>query len=244
MKIIGAHYNDNTVSAIYRGRDLIYTNKDLCIEPVAEWDEAGGYIYIDDLELQYGYKYEIDFAPPSDYPFDDQNNHVCIIGGSYDKSDSNYYGLFLGYPYSGYAPYGLGIRINTYVRSGGLAPKVQVPYTPGVRQTVELTYTGEDQPVRTSGGFFLFANRAFDTGDEYVKPQEGVLFNEQTTHLYGYNGESAYGKFYRITIKDSEDNILRDFIPYRMNGHKGMYDRTTFKFYPCADDSKFRIRRA
>lgn len=245
MKIIGAHYNDNTVSAIYRGEDLIYTVKEICIEPIAGMDETGGYIYIDDLELQYGYKYEIDFAAPDSYPtiLDVGNNHHCIIGGSYSKSGDNYYGIFLGYPYSSYAEEGIGFRTNTYLRSGGLAPKSCTPYTLGVRQTIVCTHTESGDQTRTDGGFFLFGNRAYDTGELYVTP-DGSIISEQTLHLFGRNSVGDCGKFYRITIKDSNDIVLKDFIPYKMNGHKGVYDRVSGKFYACADDTKFRIRRA
>ena len=246
MSIKNMILGDKNIVRAYKNNEIIFERGEPYIEPIGPGlYETGGYIHIDDLELEYGYKYEIDFLAPNNYAFASFNNHACIIGGSYTKSGDNYYGMFVGFPYSSYASNGIGIRRNSYLRSGGFAPKVQTPYTPGIRQTISITYSDPSEDlVRTDGGFFLFAARAYDTGNEWYLPAAGSYMNEQTTHLYGLNGVSEFGKYYRITIMDANDNILRNFIPKVVNGHKGMYDTITEKFYACADDSKFNIGRA
>lgn len=65
------------------------------------------------------------------------------------------------------------------------------------------------------------------------------VHNDDLTPLY-----SDYcGKFYRITIKDSNNNLKYDFKPKAQNDHIGMIDLVSGNFYPCNDDTKFRIGR-
>lgn len=244
MAIIDMKRGNKNIVRAYKNNNIIFERGEPYIEPIGpELYETGGYIHIDDLELEYGYTYEIDFKAPDSYAYAGFNNHACIIGGSYSGGGTNnLLGLFLGFPYSSYASNGIGIRVNSRLRSGGFAPKVQAPYTPGERQVVSITY---DDPsgdkVRTDGGFFLFAARDYSNGLEYYLPTASSYESEQTTHLYGLNGVSQFGRYFRITIKDSNDVILRDFYPRVVRGVKGVYDKITGKFYPCEDDTKFKI---
>ena len=244
MPIVDIKRGNYNIVRAYKGSELIFERGENYIEPIIdELHENGGYIYIDDLELELGYKYEIDFKAPSTYAYAGFNNHACIIGGTFSGAGTNnLLGFLLGFPYSSYASNGLGIRLNTRLRSGGFSPKVQAPYTLGERQVVSITYSDPNETqVRTDGGFFLFANRDYSNGLEYYLPTPNSYESEQTTHLFGLNGVSQFGRYYRISILDSNDTLLRDFYPRIVGGSKGVYDKVTGKFYPCVAQDKFII---
>ena len=247
MAIIDMKRGDAYIVRAYRGEDLIFERGEPYIASVGEaLTGSGSYIYIDDLELMSGYTYEVDFIAPDTYPQIAGNPHCCIIGGSYTKFYNSswgtdvYRGMFFGFPYSAYANLGLGIRYTDFARNDGLAPKVQVPYTVGIRQTVSISYTNSDVQTLTDGGFYLFAARAYDLDNEWA-PADGQIHNEHTLRLYGVNGVPGFGKYFRITIKDANNNILKNFLPKVVGGHKGMIDTVSNSFYQAANDDMFEI---
>lgn len=133
--------------------------------------------------------------------------------------------------------------------------------------------TASPPNITVPGGFFLFGYRKMlkftrDTevvpGKRYFRYLYGAYEeisnpsgNPSAQYQWSEIDGSAYicdndvacdpgkfnDKFYRITIKDSNNNLKYDFKPKIQNGHIGMIDLVTDTFYPCNDDTKFRIAR-
>ena len=223
----------NIVKA-YKNNEVIFERGEYYIRlPYSsESDYEYGFIHIYDKELLYNYKFVVDWAT-SNLPANGPNT---LIGGSYSKNSSNnrYYGFFIGTEYysSAVGRNGESLRFDSWLRSA--AP---ICYEgSSQRHITTFAYDGEaqDPSTRTSGGFGLFAAKDFET-DSFIN------INERSKPFVSFS--ESENKVYKISIYDSLDNLLMNFIPRIKNGHKGVLDTVSGTFYPCSDDSKFEIER-
>ena len=229
---------------------IIEEEKERYIQPLStNNDDPGGFIPIltdvSSKQLTYGDTFIFDFTAPSS--FSQSSTCYVFIGGSclndhgayaYDR----YWGIHVGYRTYSTDTITLGIQAQSGNNGGTYSHYINKTFTPGQRQTLDFMMENPqyeyDPPQgglrntepRTSGGFFLFGYREFDTGN----PLNGDEFTRCASEARG-------GKFYRITIKDSSNNLKYDFKPRIQDGHIGMIDLVSNTFYPCNDDTKFRI---
>lgn len=225
----------NIVKA-YKNNEVIFERGEYYIR-LPYSSESGyeyGFIHIYDKELLYNYKFVVDWTTKES----PANGPNTLIGGSYDKDSyflgPRYYGLFLGTEYysSDVGRNGETLRLVGFLRSA--APVCFEGSSQ--RHITTFQYIGDIPEVatRTSGGFGLFAAKDFET-DSFLNVSERSLpFISQS---------STENKVYKISIYDSLDNLLMNFIPRIKNGHKGVLDTVSGTFYPCSDDSKFEIER-
>lgn len=233
--------NHNIVKA-YKGDDLIFDrNAEYFIQPIGGVNDAAHIPVLSDetsKQLTYGDVFIFDFIPTQTRG---GNSTACFIGGSC-LNDHGYYayprywGIHVGYKYYSNTDV-ITLAISAYRDNGQYSNYQNKTCVLNERQTMSFSMQNphegsalRDQEPRTIGGFFLFGYREFDTGD----PLNGDDFVSSLTDARG-------GKFYRIAIKDSSDNLKYDFKPKIQNGHLGMIDLVTDTFYPCNDDTKFRI---
>ena len=208
----------------------------------------GGWIpVLDRGELYTNYKYVIDAEVSSNLP----ERIYCVIGGSWaDTSASNPKGLFIGPA----EHRGSDIVCAFVVGNCGYGASYTAARTFGrlnadqtqraIYNIVDRSFTQIDYPTGdpnrcTSGGFFLMGPRDYVDGstiaDAYQRPN--ICFQNKST-ISGYNN---YNKIYRVSIYDESDNLLMDFVPRIVDGHKGMLDLVLDRFYPCNDDTMFVI---
>lgn len=233
VKILNAYLGDGStrVQKIYRGQDLIYSNTvepELYITMPYRSDGIYAFIPVTTLgELEYNYKFEIDWTSMN-IPANGPN---ALIGGSYDvRTDNNrFYGIIIGTKNfsSTEGRHGEIFQFDTWLRN-----TADLYYeSSSTRHITTFQYTGEAQSptTRTSGGFGLFAFRDYRDGSF-------VNINERARPL-------AYEDYrvFRISIYDTSDNLLMNFLPKEQGGHKGMIDTVSGTFFPCTDDSKFEI---
>lgn len=255
--------NHNIVKA-YKGDDLIFDrNREEYIQCVQVYNEHTdvGYIPVTGVELYADYRYEVDveFGTP-EYTFS------TLIGGS--NTDAGGYGqgascgFFLGafrtQALSGECAVGINDFDSElwpwgppYVKclpdclyefpheEGELPifPQRQAVsfYNPDAEPWQVNTLTGRDRKRMTTGGFYLLGGRC-------------GLNNPATPYDDGYARISSFfgnnGKVYRISIYDTNGTtLLMNFKPKIQNGHIGMVDTVSGTFYPCNDDTLFRIAK-
>lgn len=252
MRALNAFIGDGStkVKKVYRGQDLIYMRPpEHYIECIADNPFGGITANFDDsvfipvqgnYELEYGDIFEIDVEMPPQGSYVTSGRCLAtIIGGSFNKDswyDGDYYnGIQVTFDN---AYNDIRMCLGIQARNNNRARKVTENLNLGERKVVTLTYDGQGESyspyietTRTDGGFFLFAYKAYDT--ELPFNQEN---NEgYTCHLF--NGHS--GKFYRITIKDSNNNLKYDFMPWKQDNQIGMIDMVSSVFYPANDSTKF-----
>ena len=263
--------NHNIVKA-YKGDDLIFDrNAEQFIQSTVQYGDQThdpGYIYISDRNLYANYKYEVDaqFDTP-DYYFS------SFLGGENADAEADWSvqgtspGLFFGsfavteygwnrtgIPYDG--DYGVGVfdidnlmwpwdTTKFHPLSTNMVESLHTPDPLDfpIRRTITLydpnatsNWTGvvpQDNPKRmTTNGFFLMGSRR----------KNGTVYNVQSGMMGSFNSDR--GKVYRISIYDTNGTtLLMNFKPKIQNGHIGMIDTVSGTFYPCNDDTLFRIAK-
>lgn len=208
----------------------------------------GGWIpVLDRGELYTNYKYVIDMEVSYYLP----ERIYCVIGGSWSGTNgSDPKGLFIGPAEHrgsdivcafvvGNCGYGASYtaartfgRLNADITQRAIYNIVDRSFT-------QINYPTGDPNRCTDGGFFLMGPRDYDDGstiaDAYQRPN--ICYQNKST----VSGYSNYNKIYRITIYDESDNMLMDFVPRIVDGHKGMLDLVLDRFYPCNDDTMFIV---
>ena len=228
MSIKNMILGDKNIVKAYKNNQVIF-QKSMYIRMPYNSGENYGFIPVTDFELNYNYKFVIDWTT-SDSAANGPNS---LIGGSYSVNTSNnrYYGLFIGTEYYSSTPgrNGESLRFDSWLRSA--APICYEGST--TRHVTTFQYTGEAQtPVtRTSGGFGLFAARDYQNG-------EMININERSRPFASYGVDN---RVFSIKIYDANDNLILHFVPQITGGHKGMYDKVHNTFYPCTNDAAFEI---
>lgn len=209
----------------------------------------GGWIpVLDRGELYTNYKYVIDMTVSGYCP----ERIYCVIGGSWSSTNSNQpKGLFIGPAEHrnsdivcafvvGYVGYGASwTTARTFGRLNADQTQRAI-YNIYDRSFAQIDYPTGDPNRCTDGGFFLMGPRDYSDGstiaDAYMGPN--ICYNNEYAPSSSGNN---YNKVYRITIYDESDNLLMDFVPRIVDGHKGMLDLVLDRFYPCNDDTMFIV---
>lgn len=258
--------NHNIVKA-YKGDTLIFDrNREEYIQSTLSYNSSaasgGGFIAVSDFELYSDYKYEVDVELNGL----DAVGPVIIGGtntdaGGYGKglscgfflvpfcvgtvyySDSWGIGILqndhLTWPW-GYEIYTLPGCVESIPRSPGEEPVFPMRqtftfYNPNAEPWQVNTLSGRDAKRMTTGGFYLMAGRCGIDNPETV-------YDGQYTAICPYY--SNFGKVYRVSIYDTNGTtLIHNFKPKIQNDHIGMIDLVSGTFYPCNDDTKFRIGR-
>lgn len=120
-------------------------------------------------------------------------------------------------------------------------------YLFGFRQCLMMTQDTEVVSGKKYYRQYAYSWYYEEVPDPSGNPSEQYKWSEEVDQPLNWYNEiicadsTIGGKFYRITIKDSNNNLKFDFKPKIQNGHLGMVDLVTDTFYPCNDDTKFRI---
>ena len=118
---------------------------------------------------------------------------------------------------------------EAYEGVSGVRDKVSNKFYPATRP--DRIYVNQEE--RTYTGFMLLAPKDYSLVD-------GKILGEykKVDALYG-----NYGKFYKLSIYDENQNLIKSFVPKRQNEHIGVLELVNNVFYPCNDDDKFYIYR-
>ena len=209
----------------------------------------GGWIpVLDRGELYTNYKYVIDMKVSGYCPA----RIYCVIGGSWADTSGNYpKGLFIGpADHRGDCMLCAFVVGHTNIGSSYVAARTFGRLTADQTQraiynVVDRSFTQIDYPTGdpnrcTDGGFFLMGPRDYSDGstipDAYETPN--ICYASHCSTTATYNSDN---KVYRVTIYDESDNLLMDFVPRIVDGHKGMLDLVLDRFYPCNDDTMFIV---
>ena len=293
MSIEDMKLGNNYIVKAYKGDTLIFDrNAELYITTTGADLEENYIPIVDGSPISYGDTVILDFVPPTNMSL--KGFYGCIIGGcnyidTHSVVDTFCGGVHVAYRYktsSGqrYITYG----INTYTEENSGSRLANYTFTPGERQTLEISITDPQSSdswrqwqnrtasppnITVPSGFFLFGYRKmlkFTTDTEVVpekryfrylygeyeeisnpsgNPSAQYQWSEIDGSVYICDVDMACApgdfndKFYRITIKDSNNNLKYDFKPKIQNDHIGVIDLVSGNFYPCNDDTKFRIGR-
>lgn len=257
MAIIDMKRGDAYIVRAYRGEDLIFQRGNPYIERVDNYSASDPeyskdtYIYVDDVELMYNWKYEAEVSGLSDNP---TGRNWCFLGGSFDRDNTTgshwlhpiIEGIFFGCKQTSdntvYETLMSQDLINRFDN-----PRKDVPVTVGSKHIVTLkldtmpTYHYGDNPYQaTVDGFHLLSARnAITFTQDYITYTAGEALNMglgSVGSLY-----KNKGRVYRISLYDENNVLIHNYIPKIVDGHKGMLDTVINKFYACSDDTKFNI---
>lgn len=250
MAIVDMKRGDAYIVRAYRGEDLIFQRGNPYIETIDSYQEGthdsdytnSVYIYVDDVELMYNWRYEAEVSGLVALPLE---RIWSFLGGSgVDASyflDSWKYGLYFGYEERSVDGVRTGYEILTNINSidsRGLSrcTEKKQSITAGSKHVISLKldsipemHYGDNPYQATTGGFFMLGTRNYTTGKGWnAYRQSGSFYKDK-------------GRIYRISLYDESNVLIHNYIPKIVDGHKGMLDTVINKFYACSDDTKFNI---
>lgn len=247
MAIIDMKRGDSNIVRAYRGTELIFERGEPYIAVNANRYERDCYIPVTDLgELHGDWTYEVDWTTSTTIW-----DFCVLIGGTYASvtpiSAKRFKGLFVGIyggrnhndPHEGI---GLWSQSGTNNNVWGY-----YPWNPSTARHIttmtvsdEIKAESDYREIATNGGFALFG--CLDGESQTVQ----TIDYEAGTNISCWKAtpiETTEDRIYRISIYDTNNNLIMNFLPKIENGHKGMIETISGNFYPAYDDQYFEIGR-